>query len=186
MTEHMSAQAPPPHIRLIQLSTAVWPSRVLYVTARLGLADHLVDGPRSVDSLADLLKVPVPPLAGVLTALVNLGILTRDANQRFTLTPLGEALQTGAPGSSRAVILLMARDRLGARQVVAASRAATPQSANVTTFPGAVPRGTEQAKKMAGSIGVRARRQQDLAGDPGKSDSQFVTGARGNEGVNRK
>ena len=42
--------------------------------------------------------------------LAHLGILTEDESHRFALTPLGDALKTGAPGSARASILTMASD----------------------------------------------------------------------------
>ena len=41
-------------------------------------------------------------------ALANLGIFTEDSTHRFALTPLGDALATGAPGSARATILTIA------------------------------------------------------------------------------
>ena len=37
--------------------------------------------------------------------LASLGILTERGDRRFALTPLGEALKTGAPGSARASLL---------------------------------------------------------------------------------
>jgi len=40
--------------------------------------------------------------------LASLGILNEDASHRFALTPVGEALRTGAPGSARATVLTMA------------------------------------------------------------------------------
>ena len=42
--------------------------------------------------------------------LASLGILTEDATHQFALTPLGEALQTGAPGSAHPTILTFAGD----------------------------------------------------------------------------
>jgi hypothetical protein len=42
--------------------------------------------------------------------LANLGILTENAPRRFALTPLGDALRIGAPGSVRATILTLAND----------------------------------------------------------------------------
>src|SRR5262249_37851907 len=38
------------------------------------------------------------------------GILTEGHDRRFGLTPLGEALKTGAPGSARASVLTIASD----------------------------------------------------------------------------
>ena len=51
-----------------------------------------------------------PSLYRLMRALANLGILTEDATHHFALTPLGEALKTGAPGSARATILTFASD----------------------------------------------------------------------------
>ena len=42
--------------------------------------------------------------------LASLGIFTEDTSHRFTLTPLGEALKAGAPGSARASILTLASE----------------------------------------------------------------------------
>ena len=40
--------------------------------------------------------------------LASLGILKHDADQKFALTQLGEALKSDAPGSARSTILVMA------------------------------------------------------------------------------
>jgi hypothetical protein len=42
--------------------------------------------------------------------LANLGILSEGPNRRFALTPVGEALKTGAPGAARASVLTIASD----------------------------------------------------------------------------
>jgi hypothetical protein len=112
----------PAHIRLIQLATAIWPSRVVYVAARMGLADHLADAPKDAREIAQLTGTHAPALQRVLIALTSIGILSEDADHRFAPTSLGAALRTGAPGSARAVILLMARDRLAGRDAVKASQ----------------------------------------------------------------
>src|SRR5262249_45179574 len=51
-----------------------------------------------------------PSLYRLMRTLASLGILTEDATHRFALTPLGDALKTGAPGSARATILTVAND----------------------------------------------------------------------------
>jgi len=98
----------PPHAQLVQLSTAHWMSHVLYVAARLCLTDHLAKGLTRVDELADATKTHAPSLRRFLRTLGHLGLVTEDEAGRFTLTPLGEALQTGAPGAARAAILTLA------------------------------------------------------------------------------
>ncbi len=102
------ADAPPPHAQVIQMATAQWVSRILYVAAKLGLADLLGAGPKSAEELAGPTKTHAPSLYRLMRALGLLGILTEDAARRFSCTALGEALRTGAPGAARATVLTLA------------------------------------------------------------------------------
>lgn len=97
----------PSHAQLVQMGTAHWMSHVLYVAARLSLADHLAKGLTRSDDLAAATKCHSPSLARFLRTLGHLGLVTEDGAGRFTLTALGEALKTGAPGSARAAILTL-------------------------------------------------------------------------------
>jgi hypothetical protein len=87
-----------------------WVSRILYAAAELNLADHLADGPKGADELAAPTRMHAPSLYRFMRSLANLGILSESAGRRFALTPLGEALKTGAPGSARPSILTIASD----------------------------------------------------------------------------
>jgi len=100
----------PPQAQLIQMATAHWVSRIVYVAAKLSLADHLAEGAKRVDELAGPTGTHGPSLYRLMRTLSNLGVLTEDATHRFALTPLGAALKTGAPGSMRASILTLAGD----------------------------------------------------------------------------
>ncbi len=112
MPENQSAepQPPPPHAQLVQMGMAHWVSHIIYVAARLGLADHLAKAPMNAEQLAGPTGTHAPSLYRLMRTLAGLGVLTEDAGQCFALTPLGEALKTGAPGSARATILTMASD----------------------------------------------------------------------------
>lgn len=112
MTEnrHSTTDTAPPHTQLVQMGMAHWVSHIVYVAARLSLADHLAKGPKSADELAGPTGTHAPSLYRLMRTLANLGILTEDGTHRFTLTPLGDALKTGAPGSARATILTLASD----------------------------------------------------------------------------
>jgi O-methyltransferase domain/Dimerisation domain len=103
-------EAAPPHAQLVQMAMAHWVSHIVYVAAKLSLADHLAKGPKRADELAASTKTHAPSLYRLMRTLANLGILTEDATHRFALTPLGDALKTGAPGSARASILTLASD----------------------------------------------------------------------------
>lgn len=100
-------QALPPHAQLIQMGTASFVSAVLYAAAKLGVADHLSSGPRSAAELAGPTGTHAPSLHRLLRSLASLGVLTEGEEQRFALTPLGEALRSGAPGSARASLLTL-------------------------------------------------------------------------------
>jgi hypothetical protein len=105
-----AAQQLPPHVQLIQMATSYWPSRLVHAAAVLGLADHLAPGRKTADEIAVLTETHAPSLYRVMRTLVSLGLLTEDAGHRFGLTPLGDALRTGAPGCARASVLTLGGD----------------------------------------------------------------------------
>ena len=100
--------AVPPHAQLIQMGTGQWVSRIVYVAAQLELADHLASGPKSAAELAGATRTHARSLHRLMRTLASFGVLSEGDDSRFALTPLGEALKTGAPGSARATILSMA------------------------------------------------------------------------------
>jgi len=90
------------------MATGYWVSRIVFAAAHLGIADLLADGPRSAADLAGPTGTHAPTLHRLMRTLAALGILTEREAGRFALTPVGEALKTGAPGSARASILTIA------------------------------------------------------------------------------
>jgi SAM-dependent methyltransferase len=100
-----ATHALPAHAQLIQMGAASWISAVVYAAAKLGLADHLTTEPKSAVELAATTHTHAPSLHRLMRTLAGLGILTERDAQRFALTPLGEALKTGAPGSARATLI---------------------------------------------------------------------------------
>ena len=108
MSDHSTGFALPPHTQLIQTGTAFWASQMLLVAAQLELADRLGDGPKTSDQLANELGMNAPAFYRFLRSLAGMGVLTEIDSRSFALTPLGEALKKGAPGSARATILTLA------------------------------------------------------------------------------
>jgi hypothetical protein len=104
-THQATPQTLPPHVQLVNMGRAYIVSRVVYVAAKLGLADALAEGPRSAAELAGPLKVHAPFLHRLMRTLAGLGLLAEQEAQRFALTPLGAALKTGAPGAARSSVL---------------------------------------------------------------------------------
>lgn len=99
----------PPQIALLQMATGFWVTQSIYVAARLGIADLLSDGPKTIDELARTTNTNGPALYRVLRALAGLGIFAEDEQKRFVLTPLAEPLQTG-PNSFRAMAIHLAEN----------------------------------------------------------------------------
>jgi hypothetical protein len=79
-----------------------WVSWAVYIAAKLRIADHLTDGPRTAEELAATAGVAPRPLHRVLRALAGLGVLAHEANGRFRLNPVAEPLREGGPDSLRA------------------------------------------------------------------------------------
>jgi SAM-dependent methyltransferase len=103
----MSPQEIPPPLALFGMVTGYYVSRAIYVIAKLGIADHLSEGPRRIDDLAAATGTHAPSLMRVLRLLTSIGVFTEDADSRFALTPIGACLRAGVPGSMRATALLL-------------------------------------------------------------------------------
>jgi len=90
------------------MATAHWTSHILYVAAKLSVADHLAKEAKRADELAAVTKTHAPSLGRFMRTLAHLGLVTEDETARFALTPLGEALKTGAQGAARSAVLTLA------------------------------------------------------------------------------
>jgi O-methyltransferase domain/Dimerisation domain len=76
-------------------------TQLLYVAAKLGVADVLADGPRTGAEIADAVGADHDALVRVLRGLVTDDVLAEEADGRFALTPVGECLRSG-PGAALA------------------------------------------------------------------------------------
>lgn len=100
-SEHSVGHQLPPPAQMMQLVTGYWVSQAVGVTARLGVADALADGPRSSEELAAAVGADASALYRVLRMLSSIGVFAEVSPGRFGLTPLGETLRSGVPGSMR-------------------------------------------------------------------------------------
>ena len=101
----MAKKLPPPAV-MFTLITGRWVSQLIYVAAKLELADRLKHGPRTVEELATAAEVQAPALYRVLRALASVGVFAETKNKRFKLTPLAVTLQKAVPGSMHAAALM--------------------------------------------------------------------------------
>lgn len=91
--------------RMFQLSSAYIDARALWIAAKLGIADHLAAGPKSVAELAQAASALADPLHRVLKLVAAIGALRELEPGRFALTPFGELLRSDSPNSMRDWVL---------------------------------------------------------------------------------
>lgn len=76
-------------------------SQLVHVAAKLRLADHVADGPRSVTELAEATGAHEDALYRVLRTLAGHGIFAEEEGRVFRLTPAAAYLRSDVPDSLR-------------------------------------------------------------------------------------
>ena len=92
--------------RIGQMATGYWLSQMIYVVAKLGIADRLQAGPLSTDELAKTVGVQPGPLHRLLRGLASVGIFTETTPQVFALTPMAEYLRDDHPQTARPLVIM--------------------------------------------------------------------------------
>lgn len=101
---------PTPQDQMARMITGYWTSQMVHVAAKLRLADHLADGPRSVDELAAATDTHARSLYRLLRALASVGLFSEAEDGRFTQTALSESLRKDVPGSQWAMAVMMGEE----------------------------------------------------------------------------
>jgi len=94
-------------IRLSKLITGVVGTQLVYIAAKLSLADHLASGPKSSTELAQISRVDTARLARLLRAMASLGLVSELQDGRYALAPLGMGLRSDLAESQRDFALMM-------------------------------------------------------------------------------
>jgi len=76
-------------------------SQMIAIAAKLRIADHLRDGPRTAGALAQLTGSHPDALYRVLRTLASVGVFAEDEPQLFRSTPMGDWLRSDVQGSVR-------------------------------------------------------------------------------------
>jgi len=90
--------------------TGYWVSQMIFVAAKLGIADVLAKGPKTPAAIAEQVGAYAPFVHRVLRALASVGVFAETANGRFRLTPTAATLRSGVPGSLRDFALMIIDD----------------------------------------------------------------------------
>ncbi|MGB8953605.1 MAG: methyltransferase [Candidatus Aminicenantales bacterium] len=80
-------------------------TQVLYTAVKLGVADHLANGPKQAHELAQAVNASPQALYRFLRMMVVLNLLVQENEGGFRLSPLGDLLRSDHPDSMRNRIL---------------------------------------------------------------------------------
>ena len=100
----------PPQVAMLQMIGGLRISRSLYVAAVLGIADRLVDAPKTAAELAQATETHAPSLYRVLRSLASVGVFSEDEAGRFHLTPTAEFLRSDLPDAIGAMVKVLGED----------------------------------------------------------------------------
>lgn len=96
----------PAPFRLIQIGSAYWQSRALYVAAELGVADAIADETLTSDEIAKKLNLHADYLYRLMRMLASIGVFEECAERQFRNNKLSDCLRSDSPQSVRDMILL--------------------------------------------------------------------------------
>jgi hypothetical protein len=113
MTDGATPPAQQPAVagrRLVELINGYQASAAIGALARLGVADALAQGPRSIGELASAVGADEGALARLLDATFDLGLFAVDDDGRYRLSDLGDLLRTDVQGSMRRFAVVSTED----------------------------------------------------------------------------
>lgn len=94
-------------LRLSQMISGYWLSQMLHVAARLQLADHLSEGPQTIETLAANTETHPRSLGRLLRGLASVGVFAETSSGTYGLTPAAEYLRDDHPATVRPMALMM-------------------------------------------------------------------------------
>jgi hypothetical protein len=94
-------KSPPAREAMLDLICGYWVSQLVFVAARLKLADVLVEKPLTAAVIAGRVGANAAFLYRVLRALASVGVFAELPDGRFRLTPLAQTLRSDGAGSLR-------------------------------------------------------------------------------------
>lgn len=102
----LPARITPPPFRLVQIGSAFWQSRALYVAARLDIATVLGDDPLDAAAIAAQVGAEPDAIRRLLRFLAAIGIFEQSGAQSFRNNRVSAYLRAGHPQSMRAMVLM--------------------------------------------------------------------------------
>jgi O-methyltransferase/methyltransferase family protein len=106
-----SHAVPSPGQMLLAMARAYRTSQLVYVAAKLRIADELAGGPRTCEELAASVGASTDALCRVMRGLSAMGVFERQTDGRFALTRLSEPLRSTSDGSVRQGVVYLGQEQ---------------------------------------------------------------------------
>jgi hypothetical protein len=100
----------PAEVVLTQIMLGALAAQAVYVPAKLGIADLLADGPKSVEELATATDTHAPSLYRIMRAAASVGVFTELEDRKFGLNATADLLRSNTPNSMRDLTIFMGED----------------------------------------------------------------------------
>jgi O-methyltransferase/methyltransferase family protein len=93
-------------LAVVQMLTGHWVAQIVRTAAELRVMDHVADGAQTADAVAGLEHSDPKATYRLMRACASLGLLATTGGGMFTVTPTGQLLRGGVPGSLREMALV--------------------------------------------------------------------------------
>ena len=110
MADQPAQPSLPPPLLMMQLLFGKQLTYALSGVARLGIADHMSGEPQTVEAIAAKAGAHAPAVYRVMRMLASFGVFKEGPQRHFALTPVGDLLKTGAPGSLRYMAMMFGEE----------------------------------------------------------------------------
>jgi hypothetical protein len=181
-------RTPPPPAQVLQMMMGMWVSQILAVAARFGVADLIAAGTTSSDAIAASCEADAAAMYRLLRAGAAVGLFVEEGGRTFGLTPLGECIRSGVPGSVRDLVVAESAPghwlpwgRLYDAVRVGASVA--PETLGMNTWEYYAANPDEAAWFARGMGNLSAMVSQDVARLYDASDRKTIVDVGGSQGV---
>ena len=133
----MSNTVSPAYLRLVELLIGSRVALALRIAAEKHVADLLVDGPKTAETLSADTALPADTLRRLLRALAALGVFEESADGTFSNTEVSAFMRDGVSPSLREMILVLNDDAMlkGWQQLPAVLESGKPAFAAANGMP---------------------------------------------------
>jgi len=104
--QNIPSKVTPPPFRLIQIGSAFWQSRALYIATKLEVADEIGDDEKSTTIIAEALNLNEDHLYRLMRMLASIGIFKEVSVRKFINSKLSNYLKKSNPDNVRDMVIM--------------------------------------------------------------------------------